>query len=73
MLSNSATPRHAPQAIQQEIQSQHKGKICHAPTSMVNVPVLANRRLELGYYLREQALSQTVHWYGNILKTYRET
>ena len=40
--------------------------------SVVAVPVLANGRLELRYYLREQALSQTVHRYGNILKTYRE-
>ena len=41
--------------------------------SVVDIPVLANGRLELRYYLREQALSQTVHRYGNVLKTYRET
>jgi RHH-type proline utilization regulon transcriptional repressor/proline dehydrogenase/delta 1-pyrroline-5-carboxylate dehydrogenase len=41
--------------------------------NVVDVPVLANGRLELRYYLREQALSQTVHRYGNILRTYRET
>jgi RHH-type transcriptional regulator, proline utilization regulon repressor / proline dehydrogenase / delta 1-pyrroline-5-carboxylate dehydrogenase len=41
--------------------------------SVVDVPVLANGRLELRYYLREQALSQTVHRYGNVMKTYRET
>ena len=39
--------------------------------SVVDVPVLANGRLELRYYLREQALSQTVHRYGNLMKTYR--
>ena len=44
-----------------------------AGISVVDVPVLANGRLELHYYLREQALSQTVHRYGNVLKTYRET
>jgi RHH-type proline utilization regulon transcriptional repressor/proline dehydrogenase/delta 1-pyrroline-5-carboxylate dehydrogenase len=41
--------------------------------SVVDVPVLANGRLELRYYLREQALSQTVHRYGNVMKTYRQT
>jgi len=41
--------------------------------SMVDVPVLANGRLELRYSLREQALSQTLHRYGNVMKTYRET
>ena len=44
-----------------------------AGISVVDVPVLANGRLELRYYLREQALSQTVHRYGNVLKTYRQT
>ena len=42
-----------------------------AGISVVDVPVLANGRLELRYYLREQALSQTVHRYGNLMKTYR--
>jgi RHH-type proline utilization regulon transcriptional repressor/proline dehydrogenase/delta 1-pyrroline-5-carboxylate dehydrogenase len=41
--------------------------------NVVDVPVLANGRLELRYYLREQALSQTIHRYGNVLRTYRET
>jgi RHH-type proline utilization regulon transcriptional repressor/proline dehydrogenase/delta 1-pyrroline-5-carboxylate dehydrogenase len=41
-----------------------------AGISVVDVPVLANGRLELRYYLREQALSQTVHRYGNLMKTY---
>jgi RHH-type proline utilization regulon transcriptional repressor/proline dehydrogenase/delta 1-pyrroline-5-carboxylate dehydrogenase len=44
-----------------------------AGINVVDVPVLANGRLELRYYLREQSLSQTVHRYGNVLKTYRET
>jgi RHH-type transcriptional regulator, proline utilization regulon repressor / proline dehydrogenase / delta 1-pyrroline-5-carboxylate dehydrogenase len=43
-----------------------------AGISVVDVPVLANGRLELRYYLREQALSQTIHRYGNIIKTYRQ-
>ena len=41
--------------------------------SVVDVPVLANGRLGLRYYLLEQTHSQTVLRYGNILKTYRET
>ena len=44
-----------------------------AGISVVDVPALANGRLELRYYLREQALSQTVHRYGNVMKTYRQT
>ena len=40
--------------------------------NVVDVPVLANGRLELRYYLREQTVSQTVHRYGNILKTYQK-
>ena len=44
-----------------------------AGISVVDALVLANGRLELRYYLREQALSQTVHRYGNVMKTYRET
>jgi RHH-type proline utilization regulon transcriptional repressor/proline dehydrogenase/delta 1-pyrroline-5-carboxylate dehydrogenase len=42
-----------------------------AGISVIDVPVLAHGRLELRYYLREQALSQTVHRYGNVMKTYR--
>jgi RHH-type proline utilization regulon transcriptional repressor/proline dehydrogenase/delta 1-pyrroline-5-carboxylate dehydrogenase len=41
--------------------------------SVVDTPVLANGRLELRYYLREQVLSQTVHRYGNVMKTYRQS
>jgi RHH-type proline utilization regulon transcriptional repressor/proline dehydrogenase/delta 1-pyrroline-5-carboxylate dehydrogenase len=33
---------------------------------VVDAPVLANGRLELRHYLREQAISQTVHRYGNL-------
>jgi RHH-type proline utilization regulon transcriptional repressor/proline dehydrogenase/delta 1-pyrroline-5-carboxylate dehydrogenase len=43
-----------------------------AGINAVDVPVLANGRLEMRYYLREQSLSQTVHRYGNVLKTYRQ-
>ncbi len=39
--------------------------------SVVEGPVLANGRLELGHYLREQAVSQTVHRYGNVLAKWR--
>jgi RHH-type proline utilization regulon transcriptional repressor/proline dehydrogenase/delta 1-pyrroline-5-carboxylate dehydrogenase len=41
--------------------------------SVIDTPVLANGRLDLRYYLREQALSQTIHRYGNIMKTYRQS
>jgi hypothetical protein len=44
-----------------------------AGISVVDVPVLANGGLELRYYLREQALSLTVHRYGNVMKKYRKT
>ena len=37
-----------------------------AGISVVDLPVLANGRLERRYYLWEQALSQTVHRYGTI-------
>ena len=37
----------------------------------ISLPVLANGHLELGHYLREQAVSQTVHRYGNVLARYR--
>jgi RHH-type proline utilization regulon transcriptional repressor/proline dehydrogenase/delta 1-pyrroline-5-carboxylate dehydrogenase len=38
-----------------------------ADISVVDAPVVANGRLELRYYLREQSISQTVHRYGTIL------
>jgi hypothetical protein len=44
-----------------------------AGISVIDAPVLANGRLELRYYLREQALSHTVHRYGNIMRTYRQS
>jgi RHH-type proline utilization regulon transcriptional repressor/proline dehydrogenase/delta 1-pyrroline-5-carboxylate dehydrogenase len=44
-----------------------------AGISVIDVQVVANGRLELRYYLREQALSQTVHRYGNVMKAYRQT
>jgi acyl-CoA reductase-like NAD-dependent aldehyde dehydrogenase/proline dehydrogenase len=43
----------------------------NAGISVVEGPVLANGRLELGHYLHEQAVSQTVHRYGNVLAKYR--
>jgi RHH-type proline utilization regulon transcriptional repressor/proline dehydrogenase/delta 1-pyrroline-5-carboxylate dehydrogenase len=44
-----------------------------AGISVIDAQVVANGRLELRYYLREQALSQTVHRYGNVMKAYRQT
>ncbi|WP_411826542.1 proline dehydrogenase family protein [Luteolibacter sp. AS25] len=35
--------------------------------NIVNHPVLANGRIELMYWLKEQAISQTTHRYGNII------
>jgi RHH-type proline utilization regulon transcriptional repressor/proline dehydrogenase/delta 1-pyrroline-5-carboxylate dehydrogenase len=34
---------------------------------VIDAPVLANGRLELRWYLREQALSRVVHRYGNLM------
>lgn len=38
-----------------------------AGISVIDTPALANGRLELRHYLREQAISHTIHRYGNIL------
>ena len=35
---------------------------------VLDAPVLAAGRLELGAYLREQAISRTVHRYGNVME-----
>ena len=35
--------------------------------AIIDAPPLVNGRLELRYYLREQAVSQTVHRYGNLV------
>ena len=45
---------------------------CYAPAVIGNIPivrpeVLANGRIELTNYLREQSISETVHRYGNII------
>jgi RHH-type proline utilization regulon transcriptional repressor/proline dehydrogenase/delta 1-pyrroline-5-carboxylate dehydrogenase len=40
-----------------------------AHVAVIDAPVLANGRLELRWYLREQAISQTVHRYGNLTST----
>jgi RHH-type transcriptional regulator, proline utilization regulon repressor / proline dehydrogenase / delta 1-pyrroline-5-carboxylate dehydrogenase len=37
-----------------------------AGVTVVDAPVLANGRLELRWYLREQAVSQTLHRYGSL-------
>lgn len=39
-----------------------------AHVAIIREPVIANGRLELRHYLREQAISQTTHRYGNIVK-----
>lgn len=36
-------------------------------TPLINAPIVSNGRLELRHYLLEQAISQTVHRYGNLL------
>jgi RHH-type proline utilization regulon transcriptional repressor/proline dehydrogenase/delta 1-pyrroline-5-carboxylate dehydrogenase len=33
---------------------------------VIDAPVLANGRLELRWYLREQTVSRTLHRYGNV-------
>ena len=38
-----------------------------AGAAVLDAPPLANGRLELRYYLREQAVSQTMHRYGNLM------
>lgn len=37
---------------------------------LIEAPVLMNGRLELRHYLREQAISHTVHRYGNLMGAY---
>jgi RHH-type transcriptional regulator, proline utilization regulon repressor / proline dehydrogenase / delta 1-pyrroline-5-carboxylate dehydrogenase len=39
-----------------------------AGVNVIDEPVLANGRLELRHYLREQAVSQTTHRYGNLME-----
>ena len=36
--------------------------------AVIDAPVVANGRLELRWYLREQAIAQTMHRYGNLLQ-----
>jgi RHH-type proline utilization regulon transcriptional repressor/proline dehydrogenase/delta 1-pyrroline-5-carboxylate dehydrogenase len=36
--------------------------------TVVEAPVLANGRLELRWYVREQAVSQILHRYGNVME-----
>ncbi|MGB5049990.1 MAG: proline dehydrogenase family protein [Caldilineaceae bacterium] len=53
------------------LETELRRALNNAGISVVEGPVLANGRLELGHYLREQAVSQTVHRYGNVLARYR--
>jgi RHH-type proline utilization regulon transcriptional repressor/proline dehydrogenase/delta 1-pyrroline-5-carboxylate dehydrogenase len=41
----------------------HRGGV-----TVIDAPVLANGRLELRWYLREQTLTQVTHRYGNLLE-----
>ena len=52
------------QPVSQRI--HHAANSVHIP--IIDEPVLANGRLELRFYLREQVISQTTHRYGNILQ-----
>jgi RHH-type proline utilization regulon transcriptional repressor/proline dehydrogenase/delta 1-pyrroline-5-carboxylate dehydrogenase len=40
-----------------------------AQVTIIDAPVVANGRLELRWYLREQAVSQVVHRYGSLIQT----
>ncbi len=44
------------------LQAAHASNI-----AIIDAPVVANGRLELRWYLREQAISQTMHRYGNLI------
>lgn len=49
-----------------------KAAAIEAGLRLVDAPVLANGRLELLWLLREQAISETLHRYGNIMPTLKE-
>lgn len=52
--------------------SQALRRAAHAAgVAVIDAPPLVNGRLELRYYLREQAVSQTVHRYGNLIAKHR--
>lgn len=53
------------------LETELRRALNNAGISVVEGTVLANGRLELGHYLREQAVSQTVHRYGNVLAKWR--
>lgn len=53
------------------LETELRRALNNAGISVVEGPVLANGRLELGHYLREQAVSQTVHRYGNVPAKWR--
>ena len=36
--------------------------------AVIDAPVLANGRLELRWYLREQTISRVLHRYGNVME-----
>jgi RHH-type proline utilization regulon transcriptional repressor/proline dehydrogenase/delta 1-pyrroline-5-carboxylate dehydrogenase len=43
-----------------------------AHVAIIDEPILANGRLELRYYLREQVISQTTHRYGNLISPVKD-
>ena len=50
------------------VSKQLRAAMHEAGIAVLDAPVLANGRLELRWYLREQAISQTMHRYGNLIQ-----
>ena len=51
---------------------QTREEAFHAGLCVLDRPIMANGRLELLNYLREQAISQTLHRYGNMIPSAQE-
>jgi len=51
------------------ISTELRQAVNQANLGVVETPILANGRLELRYYLREQAISHIYHRYGNVIPT----
>lgn len=49
------------------VSEELRRSVNEARVTLIDAPVLATGRLELRWYLREQAVSQTMHRYGNLL------
>lgn len=50
------------------VSDQLRRAMHEAGIAVIDAPVLANGRLELRWYLREQVVSQTMHRYGNLIQ-----